>query len=171
MPTLLRSLVCELSEARRRNGSVQANPTAPLAGSPLSRASPLVPGPRCSPHAGRLNAKTFPPASPSQWRVHASINLAPPRQRVRSPVSLLRLVADDMRKGVLGQFAREMRLVARPVAERASETMRRVGRLDPPQQHFEGHAGKGTAGPSAGKNIVARPPRLSFPRGREWAIG
>ena len=42
---------------------------------------------------------------------------APPRQRVRSPVGLFGLVADDMRQRVLGKFAREVRLVARPIAE------------------------------------------------------
>jgi len=43
--------------------------------------------------------------------------LAPPRERVGSPVGLLGLVADDVRKGMLRQLAREMRLVSHPIAE------------------------------------------------------
>ena len=41
--------------------------------------------------------------------------LAPPRQRVASAVGLFGLVADDVRQRVLGEFAREMRFVARPI--------------------------------------------------------
>ena len=56
-------------------------------------------------------------ASPSQWRAHASIKLAPPRQRVGSPIGLLGLVADDMGERMLGKFAREVRFVAGPITE------------------------------------------------------
>jgi hypothetical protein len=38
--------------------------------------------------------------------------LAPPRQRVGSPIGLLGLVADHMGERMFGQFAREVRFVA-----------------------------------------------------------
>src|SRR5579859_4339520 len=43
--------------------------------------------------------------------------LAPPRQRVRSPIGLLGLVADDVSESMFGKLAREVRFVARPIAE------------------------------------------------------
>ena len=58
-------------------------------------------------YADRLNATTFSPLALAMPRpsVH---KLAPPRQRVRSPVSLLGLVADDVGERVLGKLAGEM---------------------------------------------------------------
>jgi hypothetical protein len=36
---------------------------------------------------------------------------------------LFGFVADDMRKGMFGKLAREMYLIARPIAERATERL------------------------------------------------
>jgi hypothetical protein len=49
--------------------------------------------------------------------------------------------------------------------------MSRLGRLDPPQQHFERHAGKRAAGPSAGENMVAGPAGFQVPQDGECAVG
>src|ERR1700722_4231791 len=43
--------------------------------------------------------------------------LASPRQRVRSPVGLFGLVADDMGERVLRKLPREMRFVPRPISK------------------------------------------------------
>jgi hypothetical protein len=50
--------------------------------------------------------------------------LAAASERIASPVSLFRFVAEDMGERILGKLAREMRLVTRPIAESA-ETVNR----------------------------------------------
>ena len=46
-------------------------------------------------------------------------------QSIGPPISLLGLIPDDMRKGSFGELAREVCLVARPIAEARSEPMNR----------------------------------------------
>ncbi len=64
-----------------------------------------------------------------------------------------------------------MGFVARPIAERAAEAVRRIGRADAAQQHFERHARKRAAGPLARKHIVAHAASFHLPQDGEGAIG
>jgi hypothetical protein len=60
-------------------------------------------------------------------------------QRIAAPVSLLCLVANDMRERSFGHLAGEIRCIARPVPEARSESVHRGFDIHPAQKHFESH--------------------------------
>ena len=97
--------------------------------------------------------------------------LPPSLQRIRSPVGLFGLVADDMRKGVLGELAREMRLVAGPIAEGAAEAVnRRILNPHATKQHFQRHRRKRSVGALAGENEVGDLRLVDPPQDRERGL-
>jgi hypothetical protein len=66
--------------------------------------------------------------------------LAPLFQRVAAPVRLLGLVANRVRKGGLGNLARELGLVPRSIAKGRAEAMRReIASSHSPQRHQQRH--------------------------------
>ncbi len=86
-----------------------------------------------------------------------SHKLAPLFQRIAAPVSLFRLVANDVRKRRLGKLACEMRLVAGPIAEGGPEAMRGYANAHAAQEHVQRHHGKRLFGPLARKEEIACP--------------
>lgn len=64
---------------------------------------------------------------------------APLFQRITAPISLLGLVADNVRESLLRQLAREVRFVAGPISKGRAEAVRRHVRAHASQNHFERH--------------------------------
>ena len=77
-------------------------------------------------------------------------------ERVAPPVGPLRRVADDMGERGLGDLAREMGFVSRPVAKGRTEAVNgHAGEVHAAENHFHRHDRKRTRGAGTGKDEFA----------------
>jgi len=78
-------------------------------------------------------------------------------ERVAPPVGPLRRVADDMGERGLGDLAREMGFVSRPVAKGRTEAIiGHAGEVHSPENHFHRHDRNRPTGAGAGKDEISR---------------